>query len=278
MQKSSLADWFIRSVSQPCARRMTEKLCARIFQILAALYLSGMFFPAHADTIRVAVAANVQYVFDDLRRAFKAESGHELQPIFNSSGKLAAQILLGAPFDVFLSADMALPERLYIEGKAVTQPRIYAQGLLVLWTTKDLDLTHWQQLLTSTSIQRIAVANPRLAPYGEQSMKLLQTLQLDQSLKAKLVFGESIAQTNQYIHSGVADLGLTAKSVVMSAQMAGQGRWISLPQDAYTPIAQGAVVLAYGQQHHRLAAQAFYQFMFGAKARAILTQAGYAVP
>ncbi len=257
---------------------MTVTLFARAFTILTLLCLPGMLWPAHAETIRVAVAANVQYVFDDLRRAFKAESGHELQPIFNSSGKLAAQILLGAPFDVFLSADMVLPERLYAEGKAVTQPRVYAQGLLVLWTTKDLDLTHWQQLLISASIQRIALANPRLAPYGEQSMKLLHTLGVDESLKAKLVFGESIAQTNQYIHSGVADLGFTAKSVVISVEMAGQGRWISLPQEAYTPIAQGAVLLAYGQQHHRLAAQAFYQFMFGTKARAILTQAGYAVP
>ena len=260
-------------MSRQCAVRRR----AAWYAVCLSLFIS-LFLPARADTISVAVAANVQYVFDDLRRAFKAESGHDLQPIFNSSGKLSAQILLGAPFDVFLSADMDLPERLYAEGKAVARPRMYAQGLLVLWSTRDIDLTHWQSLLTDAKIKRIALANPRLAPYGEQSMKLLETVQLDQKIKSKLLFGESIAQTNQYIYSGVADLGFTAKSVVLSKEMAEQGKWINLPLEAYQPIEQGIVVLSYGQQHHRRAAQAFYQFMFGAKARAILTQAGYGVP
>ena len=238
----------------------------------------GICSLAQAETISVAVAANVQYAFDDLKTAFKQETGNEAVGTINSSGKFVAQITNGAPFDVFLSADMEFPEKLYKEGFSTAAPKIYAYGALVLWTTKNIDLTQWQSVLAGSQVTHIAVANPKAAPYGRETMKMLSALKLQQSLQAKLVFGESIAQTNQYIHSGVVDVGFTAKSVVLSPDMQGQGKWIDVPKSTYQPIAQGAVILNYGKEHHAKVAQQFYDFLYSTKARAIFERYGYLLP
>jgi molybdate transport system substrate-binding protein len=246
--------------------------------ILSALILA-VAPPAQADTLTltVAVAANVQYAFDDLQAEFKKENGHDLKPVYNSSGKLAAQILNGAPFDVFLSADMEYPEKLHKEGFA-SAPKTYAYGALVLWTMKDINLSRWQETLASPTVGKIAVANPRTAPYGREAMKALAHYKLDEALKNKLVFGESIAQTNQYIHSKAADAGFTAKSVVLAAGMKGQGKWVELPKDTYDPIAQGVVVLKHGTQAAPKASQQLQDFVLSPKARAIFERYGYLLP
>lgn len=233
--------------------------------------------PAIADTLTVAVAANVQYAFDDLQAEFKKETGHDIKPVYSSSGKFAAQIVNGAPFDVFLSADMEYPEKLHKEGFA-SVPKIYAYGALVLWTMKDLNLSRWQDALAGSAVDKIAVANPRTAPYGRETMKVLAHYKLDGALKNKLVFGESIAQTNQYIHSKAVDAGFTAKSVVLAAEMKDQGKWIELPKDAYEPIAQGIVVLKHGMDTAPKAAQQLHDFVLSPKARAIFERYGYLLP
>ncbi|MFZ6772572.1 molybdate ABC transporter substrate-binding protein [Undibacterium sp. SXout7W] len=244
----------------------------------AAVLLTVCPLLASAGTIAVAVAANVQYAFDDLKTAFKQETGHDVQASFNSSGKFVAQISNGAPYDVFLSADMEFPEKLHKDGLTATEPRVYAYGALVLWSMKEKDLTQWQAVLSGSNVSKIAVANPKTAPYGRETMRALQYFKLDQSLQPKLVFGESIAQTNQYIHSGVADIGFTAKSVVLSPEMKSQGKWIDVPRSAYQPIAQGAVILKYGKEQHPQIAQQFYDFVYSVKARAILERYGYLLP
>lgn len=233
---------------------------------------------ANADTLTVAVAANVQYVFDEIKAEFKKESGHEIQAVYNSSGKLVTQIMNGAPFDVFLSADMEYPEHLSQQGFSSVRPQVYAYGALVLWSMKNLDLKQWQALLLKPGISKIAVANPKTAPYGRETMRALSYYKLEDKVQARLVFGESIAQTNQYIHSGLADLGFTAKSVVSSAQMKGQGKWIELPPASYQAIAQGAVILKHGKESKGALAQEFYDFLFSAKVRSILARNGYILP
>lgn len=248
----------------------------RLF-VLAGLLLAAAM-PAFADTLTVAVAANMQYAFADLQAEFTKETGHELKPAYNSSGRFAAQIMNGAPFDVFLSADMVFPEKLHAAGFAADAPRIYAYGALVLWTMNDLDLDHWLRTLAGPAVEKIAVANPKTAPYGRETMNALAHLKLDEALQPKLVFGESIAQTNQYIHSKAADAGFTAKSAVLSPEMRGKGKWVDLPKDAYQPIAQGAVILQHGQRTHPEAARQFYAFLFSAKSRAILERYGYLLP
>jgi molybdate transport system substrate-binding protein len=247
-------------------------------RLLFLAILLAMASPAGADTLTVAVAANVQYAFDDIQAAFKRETGHDIKPVYNSSGKFTAQIMNGAPFDVFLSADMDYPEKLHKEGYAIAAPAIYAYGALVLWTLKDLDLNQWQATLAGPAVNRIAVANPKTAPYGRETMKALAFFKLDGALKDKLVFGESIAQTNQYIHSKAADAGFTAKSVVLSPEMKNEGKWIDLPKSSYQPIAQGVVVLKHGRQNHPEAARQFRDFVLSPASRAILERYGYLLP
>jgi molybdate transport system substrate-binding protein len=247
-------------------------------RLLLLTVLTALPAIAPADTLTIAVAANVQYAFDDLRAAFAGETGHDLKPVYNSSGKLAAQIMNGAPFDVMLSADMEFPEKLHKEGFTAGAPKTYAYGALVLWTMKDLDLQHWQDALAGPAVAKIAVANPKTAPYGRETIHALNHFRLGDALKSKLVFGESIAQTNQYIHSRAADAGFTAKSVVMSPEMQGRGKWIELPRESYQPIAQSAVILKHGQTTSPKAAQQFYDFLFSAKARAVFQRYGYLLP
>jgi molybdate transport system substrate-binding protein len=243
-----------------------------------AVALMAALRPAGADTLTVAVAANLQYVFDDLGADFTKNTGHRLKPIFNSSGKFVAQVMNGAPFDVFLSADMEFPEKLHQQGFTSGAPRAYAYGTLVLWTMRDLDLKNWQSVLAGPAVKKIAVANPVTAPYGREAIKALRHLKLEENLKARLVFGESIAQTNQYIHSRAADAGFTAKSVVLAPEMKGQGRWVELPPGSYQPIAQGAVILRHGEQNNARLAHQFYDYIFSANARAIFERYGYLLP
>lgn len=247
-------------------------------RMLAAPLLFALCAAAAADTLTVAVAANVQYAFDDIQAAFTRETGHALKPVYNSSGKFAAQIMNGAPFDVLLSADMDYPEKLHKEGHAAAPPKVYAYGMLVLWTMKEIDLANWRSALASPAVAKIAVANPKTAPYGRETMKALAHTRLDEALAAKFVFGESISQTNQYIHSRAADAGFTAKSVVVSPEMQGQGKWIDLPKDSYQPIAQGIVILKHGQQKNPKLARQFHDFVLSAKSRAILERYGYQLP
>ncbi|MES2047674.1 MAG: molybdate ABC transporter substrate-binding protein [Pseudomonadota bacterium] len=253
-------------------------LARRICTFAATIFLMLSAASAGAHALSVAVAANMQYVFDDIKAEFKKETGHEVQAVLNSSGKFVTQIMNGAPFDVFLSADMEYPEYLHAHGFATAAPKVYAYGVLVLWTTKNLDLSQWQTLLMSDGINKIALANPKTAPYGREAMRALSYYKVDSKTQVKIVFGESISQTNQYIHSGVADLGFTAKSVVSSAEMKGQGKWIELPSASYQAIAQGAVILKHGKETNGALAQQFYDFLSSAKVRIILERNGYKLP
>jgi molybdate transport system substrate-binding protein len=231
-----------------------------------------------ADKLSVAVASHMQYVFDDIKTEFKKETGHEVEAVYNSSGKFVIQIMNGAPFDVFLSADMEYPEYLHAKGFATTKPKVYAYGSVVLWTMKNLDLSQWQTLLVSDRLKKIALTNPKTAPYGREAMRVLSYFKLEDKVQSRLVFGESISQTNQFIHSGVADIGFTAKSVVNSAEMKGQGKWIELPLASYQAIAQGAVMLKHGKETKATLAQQFYVFLYSPKVRAILERNGFILP
>ncbi len=239
--------------------------------LLTAFHLS-------AQTLTVAVAANVQFAFQSLRAAFRQTSGIAVQGVIGSSGRLTAQIKNGAPFDLFLSANMKYPRVLYHDGWATNPPKVYARGALVLWTMKNYDLRQGLTLLKSPNIRKVAVANPKNAPYGQAAMKALAYDRLNTVVNPKLVYGESIAQTNQFIVSRVADIGITAKSVVLSPQMSGKGTWVDVDSHAYTPIAQGVVILRHGEKTRPAAAKQFYEFLFSPTARKIFTRFGYQRP
>ncbi|MDR2874835.1 MAG: molybdate ABC transporter substrate-binding protein [Methylobacillus sp.] len=254
-------------------------LTRRFFEsalLISALLLAPIF--AHAETLTVAVAANMKFAFGDLAAAFTKESGIAIRPIYGASGKIVAQVREGAPYDVFLAADTEFPAKLVESGQAVAQPKIYAHGKLVLWMRDDKSAPDLLAALRDARIKKIAIADPKLAPYGVESLKALDKLGLKTALAPKLVYAEDVAQVVQFVDSGNADAGLTAKSLVAAPENAGRGKWMDVPATVYTPIAQSAVILKHGQSEHGAAARKFYDFLYSAKARAILEKFGYGVP
>ena len=227
----------------------------------------------HAQALRVAVAANAQFVMEEIRTAFQKKTGITVESIVNSSGKLTTQIQQGAPYDVFLSADMAYPTTLHEQGLTTASPVVYAYGSLVLWTLGEFPLSTDLKGLLNENIRHVAIANPSTAPYGEAAVSLLKYTKLLEKVQPKVVYGESIAQVNQYVLTGSAEVGFTAKSVVLDPSLKGKGHWIDLPAKGYSPIAQGVVILKRTSQLK--AAEQFTTFLGSPAARRILQQFGY---
>ena len=230
---------------------------------------------AFAQQLHVAVAANAQFVANKLKEAFKKETGIDAELTTSSSGKLTAQIEQGAPFNVFLSADMKYPEELYSKGLTTNKPQVYAYGTLVLWTLKNINLTSDLSILSNRNVQKIAIANPKLAPYGEAAVQALTKRNLLSRVQQKVVYGESIAQVNQYLLSGAADVAFTAKSVVLDSAVSNKGKWIEVSPKWYNPIAQGVVIIRQSDAKQMSAANKFYQFLFSKKAKDIFIKYGY---
>lgn len=221
----------------------------------------------------IATAANMQFAMEELTRQFKNDHDITCELVISSSGKLTAQIKEGAPYDVFVSADMKFPKAVESYGKALTPPQVYAYGKLVLWSMNEQPNL---KQLTQDHIEHIALANPKTAPYGRAAKETLEYFKLDNRLQSKYVYGESIAQTNQFIQSGAAQVGFTAKSVVVSPFMKNKGEWLEISDLAYAPIEQGIVVVKHKDQEAEYAMK-FYNFMFSAQAKQILNNYGYTV-
>ncbi len=239
--------------------------------------LTLLTIPLLATSLKVAVAANARFAFEQIAKEYEKNHTTKIIPIVASSGKLTALITHGAPFDLFLSADMSYPEYLFTKNRATTKPKIYAYGTLVLWTLNK-NITPTLKALKDKNIKKIAIPNPKTAPYGVEALKLLESHNLKESLYSKLVFGESVSQTSQYIYSRSADIGITAKSIVLSPRMKNQGSYISLNTNDYTPIKQGIVILKYGLENHKKESLEFYNFIFSPQSQKILRRYGYLLP
>jgi molybdate transport system substrate-binding protein len=232
-----------------------------------------------AERVAVAAAANLVYVLEPLDAAFaRADPGVTLAREIGASGTLVAQIVHGAPYDVFLSADLEFPQKLVAAGAADGPSLVtFAVGRLVLWTLRsDLALTSIEAAVRNPAVTRIAVANPRTAPYGRAAEEVLAQLGLTAMARTKLVYGENISQTAHYVASGNVDAGFVALSLVHSPQLKDRGRWLEIPSSLYTPLAQGAVLTRRGAANP--AARRYLKFLQGPAARAILTHYGYALP
>lgn len=225
------------------------------------------------EKLQIAVAANMQFAMKDLTKKFTEQSGIECETVISSSGKLTAQIKQNAPYDVFVAADMKYPTELFKEGFTTAKPEVYANGKLVLWTMSD-GVQPSVEVLKTEPIKHISIANPKLAPYGKATVEVLEHFGIYKDVKDKLVFGESISQANQFIISNAADIGFTAKSVVLSPELKGKGKWIDLDENLYSPIAQGMVIIKRDGAENKNAQQ-FYDFLFSVDAKKILQQYGY---
>jgi len=225
--------------------------------------------------VTIAAAANMQYVMGALVREFEDHTGIRCHLIIGSSGKLTAQITEGAPYDILVSADMKYPLEIYNAGLAVDLPASYGYGQLVLWTMKE-GIHPSIDLLKGQSIDHIALANPLTAPYGKAAMEVLSHYGLTDSLAHKLVYGESVSQTNQFISSKSVELGFTAMAVVLSPELKEKGSWTLLDNTSYTPIQQGAVIINRDQANISEIRE-FYEYLFSKEAKILLKNFGYLV-
>lgn len=239
------------------------------FIAVVATLAGGSAFAAETN---VAVAANFTDAVKEIAAAFKQKTGHQAVLSFGSSGQLYTQITQDAPFQIMLSADDERPKKLVADGLAVADSRFtYAIGKLVLWS-KTSDYVKGEDTLKAGAFAKLALANPSAAPYGAAAVETLKTLKLYETLQPKIVQGNNIAQTFQFIDTGNAELGFVALS-----QLAGEpagSRWV-VPQALYTPIRQDAVLLKKGEGNE--AATAFLAFLKGPEARAIIEKFGYGI-
>lgn len=238
---------------------------------LAALAAATL---ARAEQVNVAVAANFTAPMNAIAAEFAKDTGHEARLAFGSSGKFYAQIRNGAPFQVFLSADDAKPAKLEEEGMTVAGSRFtYAVGTLVLWSAKPGFVDDQAEVLKRGAYNKLALANPKLAPYGAAAMEVLDGMGLKAAAEPKLVQGENIAQTYQFVLSGNAELGFIALSQVMKdGRITGGSAWV-VPSNLHQPIRQDAVILSSGKGN--AAAAALMKYLQGDKAKAIIRSYGY---
>ena len=243
------------------------------FKLLFLLLLSSYVM---ADKITVALAANVAYAIDDLKKAFHIRYPNiEVQVILGGTGKLTAQIMHKAPYDILMGANMMYPETLYKKGFAVTRPLVYAKGSLALVSRTKRDFSKGLTFLGDENIKKIAIANPKTAPYGVATFEALKNAKLLEKLKSKFVYGESISQTVIYT-TKVSDVGFIAKSALFSPKLAHLKKgenWVELDSKLYTPIKQGIVILKHGKKNTEVSA--FYAFIFSREAQIIFEKFGY---
>lgn len=247
----------------------------RLLNPLLAISLGYLLLlnPAQAETVHAAVASNFRVAMKDIATQFENNSGHKVALSFGSSGKLFAQIENGAPFQVFLSADQAKPEALEKAGLSVPGSRFtYALGALALWSAKPgfaLD----DARLKSGDFNKLALANPQLAPYGAAAVEVLESLKLKQATEPKWVMGQNIAQTYQFVDSGNADLGFVALSQIMAKGKVKEGSSWIIPAELYSPIRQDAVLL--DSAKGSAGAKALLDYLRSDEARSIIRAYGY---
>lgn len=248
------------------SRYITPVRLAALLPFLLALAAG----PAFAAEVKVAVAANFSEPAQEIARRFEARTGHDATLSFGSSGQFYAQIANGAPFGVFLSADAERPQQAERRGLAVAGSRFtYATGRLVLYS-RTPGLADGGRALRSGRFRKLAIADPKTAPYGAAAVEAMRKLGLYGTASPKLVQGSSITQTYQFVHTGAAELGFVALSQI--AGEAGGSRWI-VPAELHAPIEQQAVLLKPGATNP--AAHAFLAFLKGSEAKAVIRRYGY---
>jgi molybdate transport system substrate-binding protein len=246
----------------------------RLFLTVFVLMLGAN--AVRAEEISVAVAANFTAPAKEIAAGFEKETGHNVTLAFGSTGAFYAQIRNGAPFEVLLSADDETPAKLVHEGAALAASRFtYATGRLVLWSAKPGYVDDKGDVLKKGDFKRLSIANPKVAPYGAAAMEVLNALKLLEAVQARLVQGQNIAQTHQFVATGNAELGFVALAQVMKEGRIAEGSGWVVPSSLHQPIRQDAVILDKGKG--KAAADAWIRYLKSDKARAIIKSYGYEI-
>ena len=231
---------------------------------------------ARADEVSVAVAANFTAPMQKIAAEFEKNTGHKVAVAYGATGKFYAQIKNRAPFEILLAADDETPAKLIKENAAVAGSQFsYAIGKLVLWSAKPAIVDGAGTVLKNGGFDHLAIANPKVAPYGAAALEVMKALGVHEGLQAKIVTGESISQTYQFINSGNALLGFVALSQVLKDGKIDGSSWV-VPAKLYTPIRQDAVMLEKGKG--KPAAEALIKYLKTDKAKAVITSFGYELP
>lgn len=248
--------------------------CMLLVGVLSAMLLGALPSQACAAAVTVAVASNFAPTLQLMAPMFEGDTGHVLRVISGATGKFHTQIRAGAPFDVLLAADEDTPRKLEAEGWAVPGQRFtYARGKLVLWSSRPGVVDDRGEVLRQVGFARLAMANPRVSPYGAAAQEALIRLGVRDKVAGRIVQGESIAQAFQFVSTGNADLGFVALSQVIAPDQPASGSWWVVPTSLYRPLQQDAVLLKRGQGN--AAARALMDYLRGDKARTLIRAHGY---
>ncbi|MDD5157824.1 molybdate ABC transporter substrate-binding protein [Sulfurimonas sp.] len=231
-----------------------------------------------AKAITVAAAANLKYAVTDIAKEFTKESGIDVKIITGASGKLTQQIMSGAPYDLFLSADVEFPSKLVKGGYTTTPATVYAYGSLVLWSDTGADLSKGVAVVTDVAVNKVAVANPKTAPYGTEAMNSMRFYKVADAAAHKIITAESISQVGAYVTTKAVEVGFMAKSIVLSPEMKNVGKWVEVDPKSYNAIDQAMVGLKNASLQNQIAAEKFLKFMGSNQAQTILKASGYSLP
>jgi molybdate transport system substrate-binding protein len=246
--------------------------------IMPVLVIIGlMASTAHAEKLIIAAAADLKFAMDEIVAGFRnGQTGREVEVVYGSSGKFNTQIQQGAPYDLFFSADINFPRELARQGLVSSDVKPYAVGRIVLWSA-SMDASKMSlATLADPKITRIAIANPKHAPYGKRAEEALRAAGLWDKVQAKLVFGENISQAAQFVQSGSAQVGIIALSLVINSELAKRGGYFLIPDNLHNQLEQGFVITRPGA--NKPLARKFAEYMGAKQARSVMTKYGFVLP
>ena len=250
----------------------------RAIIVLCMLLITGVNRSV-AEEITIAAAADLNFAFKEIVAEYEKTTGNHVKLTLGSSGNYFAQIQNGAPFDLYFSADIAYPRKLEEAGLTVPGSLYqYAVGRIVLWAGKGshLDISKGLEVLREPTIRKVAIANPKHAPYGKAAVAAMDYFKVYDQVKDKLVLGENISQAAQFVESGAADVGIIALSLALAPPMQAAGHYWEIPADAHPPIEQGVVMLMSGKNQE--SAKAFLSFIQGVEGQAMMKRYGFIIP
>ena len=255
--------------------RAVSRLAAKML-ISICLLVAGQ--TAHAgEKITIAAAADLKFALDEIVVLFsRAHPADKVETIYGSSGKFQTQIRQGAPFDLYFSADIAYPRALKDEGFAASEVQPYAVGRIVLWSSSRDAARMTLADLADSSIKKIAIANPKHAPYGKRAEEALRAAGMWEKVEARLVYGENVAQAAQFVQTGNAQAGIVALSLALSPELAKQGSYALIPGKLHQPLEQGFIVTKRAAGNPL--AREFARFMADREARAVMVRYGFVLP